>query len=202
MAPCAGHAHAVPRPPAPAPHGQSAAGTLAGQGTRGWAAQGARAPAHRQHARARRPRTLNRLELVGETLRAALNAIAAGAPDPLGRITPREWHERYVRRAENICLPEAAAKRGLRRSGQCGRLPAPERARRTRHACGTARGRHAAARTGATLRTDHARHRRQGKRQHPRRSSFATCGRATQTSAWRHPRITTFGSAAGVGPAT
>ena len=56
-------------------------------------------------------RTLNRLELVGETLRAALNAIAVAAPDWLGRMTPPDWHERYDRRVENIRLPEAAAKR-------------------------------------------------------------------------------------------
>ena len=56
-------------------------------------------------------RTLNRLELVGETLRAALNVIAAAAPEWLRSVALPDWHERYHRRVENIRLPEAAAKR-------------------------------------------------------------------------------------------
>jgi transposase len=56
-------------------------------------------------------RTLNRLELVAETLRAALNAIAAVAPEWLRVVTPADWHERYDRRMEGARLPEAAAKR-------------------------------------------------------------------------------------------
>ncbi len=56
-------------------------------------------------------RTLNRLELVGETLRAALNAIAAVAPEWLRGVAPADWHERYDRRVEDARLPEAAAKR-------------------------------------------------------------------------------------------
>lgn len=56
-------------------------------------------------------RTLNRLELVGETMRAALNAIAAAAPEWLRGVAPLDWHERYGRRVENNRLPEAAAQR-------------------------------------------------------------------------------------------
>ena len=50
-------------------------------------------------------RVLNRLERVAETLRAALNVIAAVAPDWLRAIAPREWHERYDRRVEDYRLP-------------------------------------------------------------------------------------------------
>lgn len=43
-------------------------------------------------------RILNRLEHVAETLRSALNAVAAAAPDWLGSRAPAEWFERYGRR--------------------------------------------------------------------------------------------------------
>ena len=56
-------------------------------------------------------RDLNRLELVGETLRAALNAIAVTAPDWLRSIAPLDWHERYDRRIEDMRLPETGPKR-------------------------------------------------------------------------------------------
>ena len=56
-------------------------------------------------------RTLNRLELVGETLRAALNAIAVAAPDWLRGITLPDWHERYHRRVEDMRLPDTPLKR-------------------------------------------------------------------------------------------
>jgi transposase len=56
-------------------------------------------------------RTLNRVELVAETLRAALNAIAVAAPEWLGGLAPAEWHERYDRRIEDMHLPEAGPKR-------------------------------------------------------------------------------------------
>jgi IS5 family transposase len=56
-------------------------------------------------------RTLNRLELVAETLRAALNAIAAAAPGWLRAVALPDWHERYDRRVEDVRLPEATAKR-------------------------------------------------------------------------------------------
>ncbi len=56
-------------------------------------------------------RTLNRLELVGETLRAALNAIAIAAPGWLRAVAPAEWHERYDRRVEDMRLPDTRPKR-------------------------------------------------------------------------------------------
>src|SRR4051812_3271188 len=51
-------------------------------------------------------RVMNRLELVGETLRATLNAIATVAPDWLRTVAPREWHDRYNRRVEQDRLPK------------------------------------------------------------------------------------------------
>ena len=56
-------------------------------------------------------RTLNRLELVGETLRAALNAIAVAAPDWLRAIAPAGWRERHDRRVEDMRLPDTPPKR-------------------------------------------------------------------------------------------
>jgi transposase len=49
---------------------------------------------------------LNRLEGVGETLRAALNALAASAPEWLRERVPGEWFERYSRRIEDYRLPK------------------------------------------------------------------------------------------------
>lgn len=43
-------------------------------------------------------RGLNRLERVGETLRAALNDLAVVAPDWLQSLAPSEWYQRYGRR--------------------------------------------------------------------------------------------------------
>jgi transposase len=56
-------------------------------------------------------RVLNRLERVGETLRAALNTLAVLAPDWLRAHTPAEWYERYGRRVENYNLPKSEAGR-------------------------------------------------------------------------------------------
>ena len=56
-------------------------------------------------------RVLNRLELVAETLRAALNAVATVAPDWLQAITPLAWYERYSRRIEESRLPREPAQR-------------------------------------------------------------------------------------------
>lgn len=51
-------------------------------------------------------RLLNRLELVSETLRAALNAVAEIAPDWLRSAVPAAWFERYGRRIEDFRLPK------------------------------------------------------------------------------------------------
>jgi transposase len=56
-------------------------------------------------------RVLNRLELVAETLRAALNAVATVAPAGLQAITPLAWYERYSRRIEESRLPKDTAAR-------------------------------------------------------------------------------------------
>jgi transposase len=51
-------------------------------------------------------RGLNRLERVGETLRAALNEVAVMAPAWLQALAPAEWYERYGSRVENYRLPK------------------------------------------------------------------------------------------------
>jgi transposase len=56
-------------------------------------------------------RTLNRLELVGETMRAALNALAVNAPDWLKAHVPMEWYRRYGARFEQLRLPPTEAER-------------------------------------------------------------------------------------------
>lgn len=56
-------------------------------------------------------RELNRLELIGETMRAALNELATIAPAWLKTIAPKAWYECYARRIEDSRLPTAAAKR-------------------------------------------------------------------------------------------
>lgn len=56
-------------------------------------------------------RTLNRLESVGETLRAALNGVATVAPDWLSGVAAPEWFERYAIRVEEYRLPKGEAAR-------------------------------------------------------------------------------------------
>ena len=56
-------------------------------------------------------RTLNRLERVGETMRAALNEVAAVAPEWLQAMAPAAWYERYGRLVENYRLPKTEAAR-------------------------------------------------------------------------------------------
>ena len=56
-------------------------------------------------------RVLNRLELVAETLRAALNGLATVTPDWLQAIAPAAWYARYGRRIEDARLPTTEAKR-------------------------------------------------------------------------------------------
>ena len=56
-------------------------------------------------------RVLNRLERVGETLRAALNELAAVAPEWLQALAPPAWYERYGRRVESYRLPKTEAGR-------------------------------------------------------------------------------------------
>ena len=56
-------------------------------------------------------RVLNRLELVAETLRAALNDLAVEAPEWLRALAPSEWYRRYSRRIEDSLLPQSKAER-------------------------------------------------------------------------------------------
>jgi transposase len=56
-------------------------------------------------------RTLTRLELVGETLRAALEALAVAAPAWLQAQIPRTWADRYGRRIDEYRLPDGEAER-------------------------------------------------------------------------------------------
>ena len=56
-------------------------------------------------------RGLNRLERVGETMRAALNELAVVAPDWLQVLAPSVWYERYSCRVENYRLPKSEAAR-------------------------------------------------------------------------------------------
>jgi transposase len=54
---------------------------------------------------------LNRLELVGEALRHALNTLAGVVPDWLSAWVPPAWFERYSRRFDEYRLPDALAER-------------------------------------------------------------------------------------------
>ena len=56
-------------------------------------------------------RTLNRLELVGETMRYALNRLAVAAPAWLRAHLQPAWGERYSHRVENYRFPKADADR-------------------------------------------------------------------------------------------
>ena len=56
-------------------------------------------------------RGLNRLERVGETVRAALNELAVVASDWLQALAPPAWYERYSRRVEAYRLPKAEKER-------------------------------------------------------------------------------------------
>ena len=56
-------------------------------------------------------RSLNRLELAGETLRAVLEALAAAAPSWLATVIEASWAERYGARIENLHLPASQTKR-------------------------------------------------------------------------------------------
>jgi len=58
-------------------------------------------------------RKLNRLELVGETMRAALNELATVEPEWLSAIAPDDWYVRYERRVETYRLPTSQAKQDV-----------------------------------------------------------------------------------------
>ncbi|RPI86737.1 MAG: IS1182 family transposase, partial [Chloroflexi bacterium] len=56
-------------------------------------------------------RILNRLELVGESLRHALNRLAVSSPGWLKTRAPSEWYERYGARFEQSRLPQTETER-------------------------------------------------------------------------------------------
>ena len=58
-----------------------------------------------------RIRGLSRLELAGESVRAALEALAAAAPDWLATVIDASWQEVYGQRIEQLRLPSGEAKR-------------------------------------------------------------------------------------------
>lgn len=69
-------------------------------------------------------RTMNRLECAGETLRAALNSLAAVVPDWVRAQVPAEWYDRYGNRMEDFRMPKEATKRQalaeqIGRDGSC-----------------------------------------------------------------------------------
>ncbi|MCX4482387.1 IS1182 family transposase [Streptomyces anulatus] len=65
-------------------------------------------------------RGLNRLELAGETLRAALNALAAAAPQWLTELADDEWFKRYSYRVEDYRLPQTKTER-IERGNEIGK---------------------------------------------------------------------------------
>jgi transposase len=58
-----------------------------------------------------RIRQVNRLELAGETLRAALEALAAAAPHWLETVIDTSWQQVYGQRVDSIRLPASQARR-------------------------------------------------------------------------------------------
>lgn len=55
-------------------------------------------------------RTINRLECVGETLRAALNSLATVVPEWVKAHAPLDWYDRYEARMENFRFPKEKSK--------------------------------------------------------------------------------------------
>ena len=78
---------------------------------RGLVAAGGRQRTDSTHVLAR-IRDLSRLELAGESVRAALEALAAAAPGWLATVIDASWQEAYGQRVDQIRLPASQAKRG------------------------------------------------------------------------------------------
>ncbi|SCD80483.1 hypothetical protein GA0115249_10971 [Streptomyces sp. PpalLS-921] len=67
-------------------------------------------------------RSLNRLEFIGETLRAAMEALAVAAPDWMRTVMDPVWQECYGTRVDAYRLPtDEQERRGLARQIGCGR---------------------------------------------------------------------------------
>jgi transposase len=77
---------------------------------RGWLKEGGKQRTDSTHVLAR-VRSLSNLECVGETLRAALDDLAALAPEWLVKQITPDWFERYSHRVENYRLPKAESQR-------------------------------------------------------------------------------------------
>jgi transposase len=58
-----------------------------------------------------RIRDLNRLELAGESVRAALEALSAAVPDWLAGVIDDSWQQVYGQRIDNLRLPESETRR-------------------------------------------------------------------------------------------
>src|SRR3954453_8013581 len=54
---------------------------------------------------------MNRIALLAESLRAALNELATVAPEWVRGVAPAEWYQRYPRRIEDSRLPRSKADR-------------------------------------------------------------------------------------------
>jgi transposase len=98
----------------------------------GLVAGGGRARTDSTHVLAR-IRDLNRLELAGESVRAALEALAAAEPGWLATVIDVSWQQVYGQRIQEMRLPESAARRAelavqYARDGYwlCERLQAPD----------------------------------------------------------------------------
>lgn len=78
--------------------------------TRGWLKERGRQRTDSTHVLAA-IRLLNRLECLGETMRAALNSLATVAPDWVRAHLEPEWFDRYSRRVEEYRLPKGETER-------------------------------------------------------------------------------------------
>ena len=56
-------------------------------------------------------RVMNRIESVGETLRAALNSLAVAAPEWLSQVANYDWYDRYGKRIEEYHFPKERSAR-------------------------------------------------------------------------------------------
>ncbi len=78
--------------------------------SRGWLKERGRQRTDSTHVLAA-IRLLNRLECLGETMRAALNSLATVAPDWVRAHLEPEWFDRYNRRVEEYRLPKGETER-------------------------------------------------------------------------------------------
>ena len=118
-------------------------------------------------------RAVNRLDSVGETLRAALNALAAAAPDWLVQQADAEWPDRHGRAFEAWRLPKGEGPRKALDAVIGGGRPSPARrppaarpprrggatCQRCRRCAGPGRARLMSRRTGSPGATAPTRHR-------------------------------------------